>query len=447
MYILTVLPAFILAVGGDNFAVGFAEGLQGIATMASALPAGYLADKVSRTACVRIGSIIQIFQSACFLGALYLAEPGNTHSYHLIIAALVLQGIVDGIVQGPMVALMDDSVPAGKRSDVETANYTAYAACSGIGPVLGYVIFLFYGNNWTIDSMRVVIGVGVVLGQLVIIPQWLMDNNKALGVESEAVHLQERFIQTDGCDNEAAKAPQEENEVMLKNKRTACCGLINASSVCWALFIGNTVTALGAGMTVKFFPVFFETACGFDPGSIQIVMGLVQILIVPGAWICQWLAKKIGRLQVMLMCFTIGIACTAALGLAKPFYTVIYIMLPIFMARCTFMWSCGAITGSVVADYTPKNQRGRWKALQAITGMGWSGSAMLGGFLIDRYGYSITFIITAVFQGSILPLWFALLPLVAKESELEQAAAALASPTRIMSPGKARSPGGEVTTS
>jgi len=443
MYIFTVLPAFILAVGGDNFAVGFAEGIQGMATLFSAIPAGYLADKVSRTACVRIGSVVQILQTGCFMGALYLAEPGNVHSYNLIVAALILQGITDGIVQGPMVALMDDSVPAGQRSDVETANYTVYAATSGIGPVIGYFIFLFYGNDWTIESMRVVIIVGVVLSQLVVIPQWLMDDRKTLGDQSEAVHLQEAFLQADGGDAETKgeQTAEETNEVAVRNKRTACCGFITAATICWALFVGNTVTALGAGMTVKFFPVFFENACGFDPGSIQVVMGIVSVMICPGALVCQWLAKKVGRLQIILLCYTVGIICTALMGALRQYYTVPYIMLPIFIARCTFQWSCGALTGSVVADYTPKEQRGRWKALQSVTSMGWSGSAMLGGYLIDKYGYSVTFILTACFQATVLPLWFALLPLVAKESELEQASGKKGL-TQMPSPAQMKSPGG-----
>jgi len=444
MYIFTVLPGFILAVGGDNFSVGFAEGVQGIATMASALPAGYLADKVSRTACVRIGSLIQIAQTFCFLGALWHAEPGNRTSYNYIVAALILQGITDGIVQGPMVALMDDSVPAGKRSDVETANYTVYAATSGIGPAIGYFIFLYYGNNWTIESMRVVIITGVLLSQLVIVPQWLMDNKKTLGVESEAVHLQERFIQADGDAETETAAAGEANEVQKRNKQTACFGLITADRICWALFIGNTVTALGAGMTVKFFPVFFEKACKLDPGSIQLVMAAVSIAVCPGALICQWVAKRIGRLQVMLMCFSVGICCTALLGLLRPYYTVPFIMLPIFFARCTIMWSCGALGGSVVADYTPKDQRGRWKALQSITSMGWSGSAMLGGYLIDRYGYGVTFIMTAAFQATVLPLWCALLPMIAKESEFETSA----TPVKLMTPvASFKSPGARTASS
>mmetsp|Transcript_8426 Transcript_8426/g.9464 ORF Transcript_8426/g.9464 Transcript_8426/m.9464 type:complete len:87 (-) Transcript_8426:38-298(-) len=40
LYQFSVLPSFILLVGGSNFDVGFAEGLQGISNMISALPAG-----------------------------------------------------------------------------------------------------------------------------------------------------------------------------------------------------------------------------------------------------------------------------------------------------------------------------------------------------------------------------------------------------------------------
>ena len=35
----------------------------------------------------------------------------------------------------------------------------------------------------------------------------------------------------------------------------------------------------------------------------------------------------------------------------------------------------------------------RWSSLDSITGFGWSGSAMVGGLLIDRYSYSWTFLI------------------------------------------------------
>ena len=66
-------------------------------------------------------------------------------------------------------------------------------------------------------------------------------------------------------------------------------------------------------------------------------------------------------------------------------------MLPVFLLRCSSMWGAFPLLGSVIetwlqfqghaillmqcgmpreADYTPKAQRGRWKALGSITAMG-----------------------------------------------------------------------------
>ena len=43
---------------------------------------------------------------------------------------------------------------------------------------------------------------------------------------------------------------------------------------------------------------------------------------------------------------------------------------------------------------------------------GWSGSAVVGGFLIDSYGFRITFLITAAMQSVSLVFLVALLPVV-----------------------------------
>jgi MFS family permease len=47
-----------------------------------------------------------------------------------------------------------------------------------------------------------------------------------------------------------------------------------------------------------------------------------------------------------------------------------------------------------------KEERARWNAAESINRFGWSGSAVLGGHLVDRYGYRLTFLITAGLQLS-----------------------------------------------
>ena len=53
--------------------------------------------------------------------------------------------------------------------------------------------------------------------------------------------------------------------------------------------------------------------------------------------------------------------------------------------------------------------RARWNSLDSLFVFGWSGSAMLGGFLIASYGFDTSFLITAFMQ---LAAWAVLLPLI-----------------------------------
>ncbi|KAF4044091.1 hypothetical protein GN244_ATG03546 [Phytophthora infestans] len=62
-------------------------------------------------------------------------------------------------------------------------------------------------------------------------------------------------------------------------------------------------------------------------------------------------------------------------------------------------------------DYVPKNIRARWNALEGLSVFSWSGSAVLGGFLIDAYGYRMCFIITSLVYCAGLSLEMFLLPL------------------------------------
>ena len=59
---------------------------------------------------------------------------------------------------------------------------------------------------------------------------------------------------------------------------------------------------------------------------------------------------------------------------------------------------CQGLTRSVLNDYVRKSERARWNAAESINLFSWSGSAVLGGYLIDRHGYRATFLVTAGLQ-------------------------------------------------
>jgi hypothetical protein len=64
----------------------------------------------------------------------------------------------------------------------------------------------------------------------------------------------------------------------------------------------------------------------------------------------------------------------------------------------TFQHCCRPLKKSVLMDYTRKSTRGRWNSLDSVTRFGWSGSAVLGGYIIDRWDYGASFLATAVSQ-------------------------------------------------
>ena len=73
-------------------------------------------------------------------------------------------------------------------------------------------------------------------------------------------------------------------------------------------------------------------------------------------------------------------------------------------------------------DYVPKHTRARWKSLESVSMFGWCGSALAGGVLADKFGYTRTFLITIGLQGTGMLFYAQLLGIVAKEADLQKQA-------------------------
>ncbi len=72
---------------------------------------------------------------------------------------------------------------------------------------------------------------------------------------------------------------------------------------------------------------------------------------------------------------------------------------------------------SILMDHVPKEFRARWNALEGLAVFSWSGSAVLGGYLIDAYDYRTCFFITSFVYFAGLALELFLLPLTKHEME------------------------------
>ena len=58
----------------------------------------------------------------------------------------------------------------------------------------------------------------------------------------------------------------------------------------------------------------------------------------------------------------------------------------------------GGITEAVLIDHTSEKHRGKWQVVQRVSDSTWSGAAVVGGIVIDRFGYRKAFIAPLAFH-------------------------------------------------
>lgn len=142
----------------------------------------------------------------------------------------------------------------------------------------------------------------------------------------------------------------------------------------------------------------------------------------------QRLSATFGRVQCIVLARASGVCLLlvmAWLQLRSGYEGVALVLVPIYIARTALMNAGYPLEESILMDFVPKSTRARWKSLESISQFGWCGSAALGGWLGDRFGYSYTFLITAMIQGAAVLLMCTLLPVVPRR-EADGAAHALA---------------------
>jgi len=424
----TVFVAFLYTLTNDsNSKVGYVEAMQGASQLASALPVGYLADKYSRSGVIKVGAVLMACAIALTTYSVVQSESLESgEGYDLLCGALVLWGVCGGIVNGPAQALFADSLPTGTRSRYYNYLFSAYLVGASVGPLLAIVLFSFWDDEWSQPELRTVILVGMGLEVPCVAIMMFFRDDKALGKESEhttADKQEELDARVDDDDSmDPAEVKRKMDKAAHKSRCAQCvaaCG-ISVSSIPYVLFASDVVVALASGMTIKFFPLFFKNDCELSPRGVQTIYFLNPLIIALFSNICQPLAKRFGRIGTILLVQTIGVASLFCMILTYKYGFSNYITIALYLLRTGVMNSTYPMRESILMDYVPKETRARWKSLDSITSFGWCGSAALGGYLGDTYGYSFTFIITAIMQGistaMMIPLW----PIVAKESDAKK---------------------------
>lgn len=424
-----VFDKYVLNLGnGKNSMVGVTESVSGLVSLFVAFPIGFLVDSrpEERAKLCRICGYVGYAATVVSIIAVLL------DNLWVLYVALVLLGIFFELSMSAAEAIFADSIPAGDRSGIYTTKGIITTACSGVGPLLTAVTFLFMGDEWDRKEIHVVLIAGSLLLPVAsLILRFFKDPPaarserpeltqsphmspaqvlvaavqaapKPIGSQIVSPSPRLRGVREPGLAASPAVKGARDVEVRdvsldastrvndAETQKTFLC--LGKKQVPYILAGSDFLTAIGAGMTVKFFNLFFIQDYGFSASNInwlQTVYPLVIALFMP---ILQKIAQPMGRAQASCLFFGLNVLCLVLLSQVQS----LPILLGLFLVRGGFANAVSPINRSILMDFTSTEQRGMWNAIDSLTGMSWSGSAFIGGLLADSHDYRYTFLITGM---------------------------------------------------
>jgi len=366
-------PVFGLA---PNELLGITSGITGIAMTVLVFPSGFLADRYRRDSMLKAASVIGI------TAMLLLFYSGSIFT---IFIAMFFWGAFQGLSRPAYEAIFADSVASGKRSGIYAKIHLTDQIAMATGPFLNVILFLILGDEWDIPILRKIMYFGIFFSLASAVSLLFFKDDRTLGDESESI----LEISENGEDH-ASKARK----------------------ISFLLVGSNLIIGMGAGMTVKFFPVFFKSVYGLKPVSVQVIMGITLITTGLFGLLAQKFSESRGRVEIML---AVKVLATIFLFIIA-FYPPLIILLPLFVLRGSLMNSAQPLSRSILMDTVSKKHRGKWNSAETISwGLFWNASAVLGGFLIGDDNFRLCFLVTGmVYVIGTIPV-IMLIPLVNKE--------------------------------
>ncbi|ETV99025.1 hypothetical protein, variant 1 [Aphanomyces invadans] len=395
------------------------KGIQGVVQMIAAIPGGWACDRFRRDTILKISSVLGVFCALLSVIAFYMGH------LMMIYVAFGFWGIFCAL-QGPALeALFADSIPNGERSFPITIKHMLMNTAMVAGPGLCIIFFLIYGDSWNLVGLQYVLIFGTIIGVPPLVLLYFFNDDLAYENYTQTCTLKPRalsFVDEDGVlefavtDDETSlsKSPAKESSKLLgASPKPAATSTLTSESVAsptsaitnentflcfgprhvpYLLFFADFVICNGAGMTISFFPVFFQHDYGLTPSQVNILYFVQPLLIVVLSYFTQRVSTVTGTIETVV---ATRIFATLCLG-AMAFVTPLPVEIGLFLLRSGFMRCSEPLRTSLLMDYVPQHLRGRWNSLEGLTQFTYSGSAVVGGYLIERHGYRFCFFITAV---------------------------------------------------
>ncbi len=374
----------------QSVVLGLTSAASGITMTIFVFPAGYFADRFRRDILLKIAGVI---------GVIGLAFVAFGNSFLYIFIALFLLGLFNALVRPSLEALFADSVASGYRSKIYSWAHLVRQFAMAAGPILAAIVFAIIGNEWDLGILKKVMYVGFVVSLIGIVILFIFKDERSLGKESEEI-----------AKEVTEEVKEQKSRLALKVDSGKAAKLIPI-----LLVSSNLLVGIGAGMSIKYFPVFFTEKYFISPVWLNIIMGATSLATGLLGLVSQKVSLRLGRVQTIFIVQFIATFCLLIIAIYPPFA----VLVPFFILRGSFMNAGQPLSRSILMDVIPKRRRGIWNSIEAIAwGLFWNASAVIGGFIVGaNNNFNLCFIITTfIYIVGMIPV-ILMMPLVGKERE------------------------------
>ena len=380
---------------------------------------------------LRIAAMIGII-AACVLTLSTYQESFTTLSI-----SLAIWGIFWGIGNTSISAVFADSIMDGDRSYYFTMRMIVNVLGSMSGPMAALVMFGVLGDEWMVGECAVVIRAGQVLAIPALVLLWFikddycvkheddddengdgngdddgyhdpLDDSSKSTVEIQKTTTTEEEVENPNplttpllldthMDTEEVQEHNDNHNDAIEQKDFFC--IPSARVVPIFVSSADILGGLAAGMSIRYFPIFFLHNLNLTPAQVQITFASSMAFMAILGRFVQWTGTKIGRIQTVLICkWTGAILLWAMIQAYQTGTTSNFTICTLYVVRTGVINTPSALSKSVLMDHVPKGERGKWSALESVNMMSWAGSAAVGGFLVDAEGILFNFSTTAALQ-------------------------------------------------
>lgn len=394
--------------GEGNRLVGKVESVNGLVALALVIPVGIVVDKMDRVKLMNYSGVIGLVGSLAGVAAIHY------RSIPWWYVTMVFNGIWGELSNSVCYALFADSIHPAQRTRATSTIGIISNLAQGVGPAFTYVSMLYIGDTWTTEGLEKVL----MFGMAVVNPI-----NAVL-----CFFFVQAPYQEGGEGGEGGASHVEENPNMK---------IKGAGAVPWIVSLADLITCIGAGMTIKYFNLYWKIQWHMSPTDVLAIAAFQPIVVALCTKLLERPAELCGRAQAVTVSRVVGAVVFVVLASA----TNLPLALCVYFLRSGLANAVFPLNKAIMFDFTPSAQRGRWNAIGTLSGSLWSGSAFIGGFVSDAHGYGFTFLITAVIYLTACFVYAPLLCIVPKKSAgaTKLSTPFLANPTDAM--GKMNSPG------